>query len=177
MADALKKIDSREQTPSVPSVAAPRTKETPASVSASREAVAGALSEGGEFVESAEVREKTAEGGEVKGDSAGQKKKDDSAAGTTAAGGTTGFTFDEQNLPAVPEMIKKIEDMLRAEIRTLERDARIFQGGIFRKPDLPRYSETIIEIRKKNVLLKRLMSMAGDALKKLFLKMFAAKKS
>ena len=176
MADILKKIDNKEQAPAAAPVGKPAAKETPASVSASRQEIAGALTEGGEFVESAEVREVTAEAGEVKGDGAAkaQQKKDDGKAATAGAA-TTAFTFDEKNLPPVPEMIKKIENMLRAEIRSLERDARRFQGGLFRKPNMPKYSETLIEIRKKNVLLKRLVSMAGDMLKKLFLQMFGKK--
>ena len=79
------------------------------------------------------------------------------------------FTFDEQNLPPAPEMITKIEKILRAEIRSLEKQAKRYQGGLFRKPNYPKYSETMIEIRKKNVLLKRLFSLAAEALKKMFI--------
>lgn len=187
MADPLNQIERKEQAPVTPSTAPKSSAETPQGLSSARQDIAGALVEsgaegGGEFVESGEkVRETAAEGREVKGDAAAkaqQTKKDDgqAAAGT---GSAATFVYDDHNLPAVPEMIRKIEQELRGEIRKLERDALRYKGGILglRKPDFPRYSETIIELRDKNVLLKRLAGFAADALKKLFLQMFGAKKS
>jgi|CXWL01.1.fsa_nt_gi hypothetical protein len=181
MADALKNIEKKEETPSQPSVVPASPMAAPSSVNASRQEIAGTLEgeKGGEMMTEVErVSEQARESKEIKGDSAGgqQPKKDDGTTGQTAAA-TTAFTFDEKNLPAVPEMIKRIEDQLRAEIRKLERDARRYQGGILRKPDLPKYSATIIEIRKKNVLMKRLFSMAGDMIKKMFLHMFGKQKA
>lgn len=183
MADPLNQIERKEQAPVAPSSVPKPTGETPQSVSSARQDIAGALVESGAegaggFVESGEkVRETAAEGREVKGDAAAktqQTKKDD---GQAAAGTSATFIYDDQNLPMVPDMIRKIEAELRGEIRKLERDANRFKGSILRKPDLPKYSETIIELREKNVLLKRIAGMAAEALKKLFLQMFGPKKS
>lgn len=184
MADPLNQIERKEQAPSVVPSTPKSGVETPQSVSSARQEIAGALvesgAEGGEFVESGEkVRETAAEGREVKGDAAAkaqQTKKDD---GQAATGTSATFLYDDHNLPAVPEMIRKIEQELRGEIRNLERDAQRYRGGFLglRKPDFPRYSETMIELRDKNVLLKRLAGFAADALRKLFLQMFGAKKS
>lgn len=182
MADSSQNNIEKKEAPS--SAAAPAQRpsvETPKEVSSSRVEIAGTLiegqEEGGELIEAGEVREVTGESREVKGDGmAAGKKKGDGQAAQTAAATTTTFTFDEQNLPPAPEMIKKIEVTLRAEIRKLERDARKYQGGLFRQPNPEKLNATMIEIRRKNVLLKRLVSMASEALKRMFLQMFGTKK-
>lgn len=139
----------------------------------SRESIAGTLTVEG--LESKEkVTESAAEDKKTQGDGAQQTKQtgDDSA----GAGAAMSFTFDEQNLPPVDDMIRKIEQELRLEIRNLEKQARKYQGGWFTQPDYPNYHQTMIEIRKKNVLLKTLVHLAAEALKKLFLQMFGTKK-
>lgn len=182
MADILKNTEKKEQGPSSAPSAPSTPMTSPTGVNASRQEIAGTLEgqKGSEMMADVErVSERATEGKEVKGDGAGatQQKKDDGSAGQGAGATTTAFTFDEKNLPAVPEMIKRIENQLRSDIRKLERDARRYQGGLLRKPDLNKYSETIIEIRKKNVLLKRLLSMAGDIIKKMFVHMFGNRKA
>lgn len=143
-----------------------------------REQISGALAEGQktemiEGMESGKVREMASEGGEIKGDRAMKTRGKSTGSGTKA--GAFAFTFDEKNLPEVPEMIRKIEEYLRAEIRQLEKQARYYKGGIFRKPDYHKHNEVVIKIREKTVLLKRLLYMAMDAIKKLFLQMFGAR--
>lgn len=140
-----------------------------------REQISGTLAEGQksemmEGMESGEVREMASEGRETKGDSAMKTRGKGAGAGTKAGG--FAFTFDEKNLPPVPDMIRKIEEYLRAEIHHLEKQARYYKGGIFRKPDYHKHNEAVIKIREKTVLLKRLLYMAVDAIKKLFLHMF-----
>jgi len=186
MADQSGQIESKEKEAVAPKKPeAPRSSESPQGLDTSRKDIAGTLEtgtegeeSGGELMDTGEkVSEGVAEGREQKGDSAGGKqkgdddqKKDDGTAATT-------FTFDEGNLPPAPEMIKRIESQLRKDIHQLEKKARRYQGGLFRKPDYPKYSETMVEMRKKTVLLRRLVSLAGDALKKMFVQMFSAKKS
>lgn len=183
MADPLNQIERKEQAPVAPSSAPKSAVEAPQGLSSARQDIAGALGEaGGEFVESGEkIRETAAEGREVKGDAAakGQQTKKDDGQAATGGTATATFLYDDQNLPAVPDMIRKIEQELRSEIRNLERDAQRYRGGFLglRKPDFPRYSETMIELRDKNVLLKRIAGMAAEALKKLFLQMFGPKKT
>ncbi|MGE3278766.1 MAG: hypothetical protein AB7J40_03135 [Candidatus Altimarinota bacterium] len=182
MADSSKNhLEKKEAVPSAPTPATRPSVETPKEVSSSRVEIAGTLIEGqdtGEFVESGEIREVAGESREVKGDgvAAGKKKDDGQAAAQTGAAATTTFTFDEHNLPPAPVMIKKIEETLRSEIRKLEKDARRYQGGIFRQPNPEKFSATMIEIRRKNVLLKRLVTMASEVLKRMFLQMFGSKK-
>ena len=72
-------------------------------------------------------------------------------------------------------MIRKIEVKLRADIRLLSKEARKYKAGIFRNGDIHKYSNAIIQIRKNNVLLKKLFLMAKDALKKLFVQIFKPK--
>lgn len=142
---------------------------SPDQLGSSRGEIAGTLIEGMEGSERAS--EQVSEGREVKGDSTQKKKTqkgDDKR--TRASQGT--FTFDEKNLPPADEMITRIERELRTEIKNLEKRARYYQGGMFRKADFPKYSETMIEIRKKHVLLRRIFHMAAEALKKLFIHMF-----
>lgn len=178
-ATSTNKIDKKEDLSSAPSVTPRPSQEAPKDLSSSRESIAGALAdgqEGGEVIESGEVRETAAEGREVKGD--GQptgKKKDDGKAGKAGGASTATFTFDDKNLPAAPVMIKKIEERLRSEIRLLSKDAKKYQGGFFHPANPMKLSETMIEIRKKSVLLRRLMTMASEALKKLFLQMFGVR--
>lgn len=130
----------------------------------------------GEVIESGEVREVSSEGSEQKGDGSRQQQKGDDDDGQQA-GQSGAFTFDEKNLPPVPEMIAKIEQHLRKEIRNLGKKAAQYRGGIFRKADYPKYSETICEIRKKHVLLRRLAHMAAELIKSLFLQLFGGKKA
>jgi hypothetical protein len=178
MADTPNKLNEKKEAPSSAPAEAPRpSAEAPKGVSSSRQEIAGALiegQEGTEIIETGEVREMMGEAREAQGDGAPKgKKKDDGAAQTTA---TTGFTFDEKNLPPVPEMIKKIEKTLRADIQKLERDVRRYEGGIFRSANPEKLSATVIELRNKEVTLRRLMSMASEALKRMFLQMFGNKK-
>jgi hypothetical protein len=175
------KIEKKEAPASSPSSSPKQDIGTPKEVSSSRVEIAGALIEGqdaGEVIESGEVREMMSEAREAKGDGmAVAKKKDDGqAAQTGGAATTTAFTFDEKNLPPAPEMIRKIEESLRAEIQELERDLKKYQGGFLRKPNPEKLSAAMIEMRKKNVLLRRIVTMASEALKKLFLQMFGTKK-
>lgn len=176
MADSPNKLNEKKEAPSSAPAGSPRpSSETPKDVSDSRAEIAGTLGEGqsAEIIETGEVREVMGEARETKGDSAGGKKKDGGAAAQTAS---TAFIFDEKNLPPVPEMIQKIEQTLRSEIRKLEKDARRYQGGLFRQPNPAKLNATMIEIRKKNVLLKRLVNMASEALKRMFLQMFGTRK-
>lgn len=176
MADQSQQIEKKEKAEAAPKAPqAPQQVEAPKGLDTSRQDIAGALEteaeEGGELVETGErVSEIAAEGKEQKGvGMGGKKKKDDSKAAAIT------FTFDESNLPPAPEMIQRIERQLRAEIHLLEKKARIFQGSLFRKPDYSKYSETMIEMRKKTVLLRRLITMAADSIKKLFIRMFSPK--
>lgn len=138
---------------------------------------AGEVMEAGELMESGEVREVASETAERKGDMVARKKKDEGKAGAAAGGVAAQFIFDEKNLPPVPDMIAKIEKQLRREIRHLQKKAYQYQGGIFRDPDYPKYSETVAEIRKKHVLLRRLAHMAAEMLRSLFLHMFGRKRA
>jgi hypothetical protein len=144
----------------------------------SREKISGALAEGqstdvAENMESGEVKEVASEGGEIKGDSA--KGSGGKGASAGQGNGAMTFTFDVSNLPPAPEMIRKIEEYLRAEIRQLEKQAQSYKGGWFRTPDYYKHNETVIKIREKTVILKRLLYMAVDAIKKIFLQMFGAR--
>lgn len=143
-----------------------------------REAIAEALSEtesAGEMVEIGETVSEVKESGrEQKGDgvkTSGGTQQDDGQQDDDG----TGFVFDENHLPPAPKMIKKIEEQLRAQINELESQARKYRGGPFRKADLNKYSETMIQIRQKNTLLQRLASMAYDAVKNMFIQMFKPK--
>jgi len=181
MADASNnKIEKKEAPAASPSSSPRQGAETPKEVSSSRVEIAGTLIEGqeeGAVIESGEVREMMGEGRETKGGGlVTGKKKDDGQTGQTAGTPSTAFTFDEKNLPPAPVMIRKIEDSLRSEIRKLERDVRKYQGGLLRKPNPEKLSAAMIEMRKKNVLLRRIVTMASEALKKLFLQMFGSKK-
>src|SRR5690606_18706835 len=152
MADTPNKLNEKKEAPASAPSGSPRpSSETPKDVSASRAEIAGTLGEGQstEIIETGEVREVMGEAREAKGDGAAAgKKKDDGAAAQTA---TTALIFDEKNLPPAPEMIQKIEQTLRSEIRKLEKDARRYQGGLFRQPNPAKLNATMIEIRKKNV--------------------------
>ncbi|GEM_PF-3655606 len=145
------------------------TPETSSNFGESRQEIAGTLAEGMDGSE--RISESAAEGREAKGDGAGKKQhqKDDDKKGSSQK---FTFTFDEKNLPPAPVMIRKIEEALRGEVHKLEKRAKSYQGGIFKRGDYPKYSETMCEIRKKNVLLRRIVTLAFDALKKLFLQMF-----
>ncbi len=149
------------------------TPETSSNFGGSRQEIAGTIAEGMESSE--RVSESAAEGTESKGDGSGKKQqqKDENKKGSSKFT----FTFDEKNLPPAPVMIRKIEDALRKEVHKLEKQAKYYQGGIFRKGDYPKYSETMCEIRKRNVLLRRIVTLAFDALKKLFLQMFGRAES
>lgn len=168
MASPAKAVEKKER--SLEGGEAPvKTPENKEHLPTARGEIVGALSEGVEV------------GGESVSEVASERREG-TGSGMPASGkgddqGAASFTFDETNLPPAPEMIQKIERQLRSEIRHLQKQARYHQGSLFRKPDFPRYSETMIEIRKKNVLLKRLFSFAAEALKKLFLQMFGAKKA
>ncbi|MDP3975837.1 MAG: hypothetical protein Q8P95_02875, partial [bacterium] len=105
------------------------------------------------------------------------QKKDDKGKKDDRKQGDDNFTFDEQNLPPAPDMIRKIELILRSEIKQLEKKMKKYEGNLFRSPDYPMLSETVGEIRKKRILLRRLAQFAYDALKKLFVQMFAPKKT
>ena len=87
-------------------------------------------------------------------------------------GGTTQFIFDEKNLPPVDEVIKRIEAKLRMDIKKLEMKAKKYKGGVFSKPDYQNLSKVIREIREKRILIQRLIGMAADALKKLYVTLF-----
>lgn len=183
MADQTQQIEDKEKAEKAPEAAkAPEQAEAPKGLDTSRKDIAGALETGeegaeagGEMVETGErVSEVAAEGRERKGAAmAGKKKKDE---GKKAKAAAVTFTFDESNLPPAPVMIKRIENQLRKDIHQLEKRARRFQGGLFRKADYPQYSETMGEIRRKTVILRRLVTMATDLIKKMFIQMFAPKK-
>jgi hypothetical protein len=136
------------------------------------------VEEEGDGIESGEIRETVSEGGEVKGEGKPATKKDDKKQKKDdGKAGSASFTFDEKNLPPAPDMIRKIELTLRSEIKELEKERKKYQGNLFRKPDYPKLSETVSKIRRKEVLLKRLVGMAYDAVKKLFIQMFSPKKA
>ncbi|MDP2691202.1 MAG: hypothetical protein Q8O95_02230 [bacterium] len=136
--------------------------------------IAEGMQEGETGVESSErVSEVTAEGAEKKGASMGAGNQQSDAGSIS----TSTFVFDEDNLPPAPKMIQMIEKVLRSEIGDLMKEAKKHKGGWFRQPDYTKYNETMIEIRKKNVLLSRLLHMASEALKKIFLQMFGPKES
>lgn len=178
MVDLNKKIERQDEAPTQ----APRKtveQEQQPEVKDVREGAFGVILEGQEGQEDGEVMGT----GEVKEMS--EKKRDDMSGGTKddgAAGTQQGdddgaaFVFDEHNLPPAPKMIKQIEKALRKDIHKLEKEARKYQGGLFRKPDYPKYSETMIQLRHRTVLLKKLLSLAADAVKKLFIQMFKPKK-
>lgn len=179
MADPLKNVEKGKN---AETSSAPKPMETPKAFGEGRGEIAktigtGEVVEAGEFIESAEVREVASEAAERKGDMARRQKKDEGKAAAGAAGVAVQFIFDEKNLPPVPEMIAKIEKHLRREIRHLQKKALQYQGGLFRNPDFPKYSETIAEIRKKHVLLRRIAHMAAELIKNLFLHMFGRKKA
>ncbi len=144
-----------------------------------RSAIAETLADAessGEVVEIGETVSEVKESGkEQKGDGmkSGKAQQDDGQ----QAGSSAGFVFDENQLPPAPKMIKKIEEQLRSQITQLEKQASLYKGNplLFRKPDLNKYSETMIQIREKNTLLQRLASMAYDAVKKMFVQMFKPK--
>lgn len=183
MADSPNNLEKKEAPQVQPQKEQLQQQSSPKELSDSREVISSTLEsgEGGEqvseFSEGSErVSETASEGKEQKGDGVKtSQKSDDGQQGDDDDDAT--FTFDEGNLPPVPDMIKKIEKQLRTDIRKLEKEARKYSGGLFRKPNYTKYSETMIEIRKKTVLLKRLVGMASDALKKLFLQMFQKKSS
>ena len=154
------------------------TEQAPRAVSTSRREIAGTIAEGAEGTEAAgevivggeKVSEVSGAGKEQKGGAmqpAGVQAGDQSITAT--------FTFDEKNLPPAPEMIRRIEKHLRAEISHLEKKAREYKGGLFRNPDYNKYGDAVIQIRQKRVLLGRLLTMAADALKKLFIQIFKPK--
>lgn len=180
MADApLKTVERDRSGEPVRGQRGQKSSEKPVGMSGSREKISGTLAEGqkgqvAEGIESGEIRETMAEGGEIKDDGTKTSNRGRGDGGS-AANGSTPFTFDEKNLPEVPEMIRKIEEFLRAEIRQLEKRARYYKGGFFRKPDYHKHSEAVVKIREKTVLLKRLIHMAIDAVKKLFLQMFGVR--
>jgi len=155
--------------------------ETPVDLSGKRGAIAGALEarQEGEVLEGAEVKEVVAEAGERAGETKPvvKKKKKDEGKAATAVVTTDELVFEREKLPEVPEMIAKIEDKLRAEIKKLQKEAKYHRGNIFRKPNLSKLSETMGQLRKKYVMLKRLATMAAESIKKIFMQMFGAKKA
>lgn len=183
MADPLQKVEKKEQVPGTPpQIGKAPGHEAPKGLAERRGEIAGKLAEGaegGEIAEgapTAEVREVAGEGREVKGEGAAPAKKKDE--GAAPPGGAAPIViFEEAKLPPVPEMIAQIEKALRGEIRTLMKEVSRHRGGWFRKPNYPKYSAAIIQVRSKNVLLKRLFDMAADAIKKLFLQLFGEKKT
>lgn len=185
MADIAKDRERESKPESAPKAAEKKDTRAPEGLRESRGEIAGAIAEGAEGIESAEgvtgaekVSERVTEAPSEKKPAGAKpaKKKDDDKGDQGDAAGIV-FTFDEKNLPPAPKMIRQIEKVLRQEIRGLEREAKRHRAGIFRKGDLNRYSDAVSEIRKKNVLLKRLLIMAVDALKKLYIQIFAPKKT
>jgi hypothetical protein len=180
MADSPNIVRNTENTPHRPSVQPADTAKV--IDSEGRGAIMTALGEGsGEGQEAgidagrervSEVREGARE---QKGDAAGKKTGDGKKSSGDDAG--AGFVFDDQHLPPAPTIIKRIEDDLRRQIRQLEKKATQYKGGWFglRSPDYHKYNETMSEIRERHVLLKRIVSMAYDALKKLYIQMFRPK--
>lgn len=183
MADNPNHLEKKEEVPAVAKPSStPETAQSPEGLDSSRQNIAGALEtgEGGgeltaEGMESSErVSEAAGEGREKKGDGV-KTGKGGSQQGDDDQQGDDQFVFDDTNLPPAPAMIRKIEKQLRRDISTLEKQARQYQGGLFRKPNYTKYSETMIEIRNKTILLRKLVSLAADQLKKLFLQMFGKK--
>jgi hypothetical protein len=184
MADNPNNLEKKEELSAAPKQSqSSESKPSPKGLDSSRQNIAGALEgeadAGGEMtaegMESSEkVSEMAAEGREKKGDGIkkGGKKDDDKKDDGKK---DDQFVFDETNLPPAPAMIKKIEKQLRKDIGKLEKQARKYHGGLFRKANYSKYSETMIEIRKKTILLKRLLSLAADQLKRMFLQMFGKK--
>ncbi len=186
MADTPNTLENKEEVKAAPKQSqAVESPSSPQGLDSSRQNIAGALegaAEGGDSVDSMESSEKVsemaAEGRERKGDGFKKgSKKDDGKKDDGDGKKDDQFVFDETNLPPAPAMIKKIEKQLRTDISMLEKEARKYQGGLFRKANYSKYSETMIEIRKKTILLKRLVSMAADQLKKMFLHMFGKKEA
>ena len=171
MADQLHKPSSsaegsREQ------VRGPELREQPAPVldKGGREAIAEALT-GAE-----KVSERASESPSEQGGAGGQKGDDQGQqTGSQGDGEDTDLLFDEKHLPPAPQMIRRIEKQLRTQISQLEKEARKFKGGVFGRMDLHKYSETMIQIREKNVLLQRLLSMAYESLKSLYIHFFKPK--
>ncbi len=176
--------ERKESSSSAPDKAKEIDKQSPEVLSDSRMGVAGVLAEGAEGSESSEseghVGEVARESSEQQGDgfkkSSGKKGSGDDSKSGSKKGDDDDFVFDEQNLPEAPLMIKKIEKVLRKEITQLQKDAKVHGGNIFRKANYHKYSETMSELRKKNILLSRLLGMAKSALKSLFIQMFKPKK-
>lgn len=181
MAKFNNNLENKEAAPSSPEqVKSAESTEAKEGMGASRSEIAGTLAEGvegGEMMDTGEKVSESAEGGRER-KAQGVKKGDASTAATTKGDDDDDeFVFDEKNLPPAPKMIKMIEKKLRAEIADLEKQAKKYRGGwIFGEPDLPRLSETVGQIRDRNVLLKRIVTMAAEKLKKIFVKMFAPKK-
>lgn len=184
MADNPTNLENKEAAPEAVKPSKNPDLASPQGVDSSRMDIAGTLEagaeEGGESSELMDTGEKvsevSAEGREKKGDGIKkggkqQIKKDDGKKGDDGQ-----IIFDETNLPPAPLMIKKIEKQLRKDISRLEKQARKYQGGFFRKSNYSKYSETMIEIREKTIQLRRLLLMAADQLKKMFLQMFGKKK-
>lgn len=180
MADIKEDIE-KEKLAEAPKASPKAPTEAPEGLSEKRGEIAGAISEG---VEEAEEEVTGAEKvTEVSTERPGEarpvakkkkkkpKKKDEGKAAAAA------FTFDEKNLPPAPKMIQMIEKQLRSEISYLYKEARRHKAGVFRSGDLHKYNNAVSEIRKKNVLLKRLFTMAADALKKLFTQLFKPSKA
>jgi len=185
MADASENPELKEK-PSEAPKAPQKPSETPQALGQQRGEVARTLAEGGEaageagegVTETGEVRETISEGpSETKGAGMGQKKKDDDQGDAAKAAQASGqFIFDASNLPPAPKMIKMIEDQLRTDIKDLSKIAKGFKPSFWKDGDMPKYSDTVREIRQKNVLLKRLFTLAYDVLKKMFIQMFGSKK-
>lgn len=180
MVDRKEQLERKEDLPSAPSSSPQTGPKSPEGLSDSRANIAGAL-EGGESQEGAElmdsgekISETAGEGRERKGDGTPKKGQSQQQGDDDDQSGVA-FTFDESNLPPVPKMIKQIESQLRKDIYQLEKEAKQYKGGLFRKPNYTKYSQTMIEIRKKTVSLRRVLTMAADSVKKMFLQMFGKK--
>ncbi|MDF2378795.1 MAG: hypothetical protein P1V18_01040 [Candidatus Gracilibacteria bacterium] len=146
-----------------------------------REAIAETLADGSESAsEGVDIAETVSEskeaGKEQKSDGRGKKSSTQNAQDDRQSGSSGGFVFDENKLPKAPQMIKKIEEELRGQIKVLQRDAKKYSGGFFSgKADLNKYSEATIQLREKNIMLKKIVSMAYDAVKKIYIQMFKPK--